>query len=88
MKKILLASAFALFGTFATANETKSTKLSGFEIKIETVEIDGIKCCTATVTYYEVFQKSFTECSGTTATNCELVQMFAEEYVKNHGGTV
>lgn len=73
MKKILLASAFALFGTLAMANEAKSNKLSGFEIKIETVEVDGIKCCTATVTYNDIYQKTFTECSSTTVNNCALV---------------
>ncbi|WP_291051484.1 MULTISPECIES: hypothetical protein [unclassified Empedobacter] len=86
MKKILLVSAFALIGTFAMANETKS---SGFEIKMTTVEVNGVACCTATVTYNDEVVKTFTECNaGSTASNCGLVKMFAENYVREQGGTV
>lgn len=86
MKKFLLAGAFALVGTFAMANETKS---SDFEIKITTVEVNGVAYCTATVTYNDEVVKTFTECNaGSTATNCRFVKMEAENYVESQGGTV
>ena len=78
MKKILLVSAFALFGTFAMANEIKTTE-SDYVIQIEMNERFG---CTAYVWYNGALVTSFTSYSYVSvAQACASAQSKADRYV-------
>lgn len=77
MRKILLAVAFALFGTFAIANELETLD-TGYEIKID-ISSYG---CTATVWYNGVKVREFVSYSDISSSDaCAAAWAKAKRYI-------